>query len=478
LLAESNPGNPDHSDSDIIYDLSLQHLESDHRFLLTPNQALCDLIIDQVRRLHLRGAHVEAMEFGQEALGIWRERHGEDDLRVLRLAVEVAVAMYRGGRVADAHDLILQIQPFLQRYSDGDGFKVFLLCETIHGAILRARSQFREALDSDITLLSKSEVVFGKTHARTLNVRNNVAFDYRQLGQFHMALETDRRTYEDRCRILGPNDPETLLSYNAVARDLRGLGKYQESLDIARNVANAFEAARGRENTQWLTASEQFATALRKAGHHWDALQQREHVLQRYRDYLGEDHVDTLKAATNLINDRLAVGDLIGAAQLASETWDRCQEVSPPHDLLCAAQLNLASALRAEGNAAEALANDRQAMNGLIGIYGDRHPFTLAASINYATDLARCGRLGEAIQLGYETLAKCHQSLGGSHPDALIAAANLALDEAAAGDEAGAERRLADVLGKYAETLTLEHPEARAAMQRTRQAAEIEPLAG
>lgn len=478
LLARTNPGNPDHSDGDTIYDLSLQHLESDHRFLLTPDEALRDLIIDQVRRLHLRGAHVEAMQFGQEALGVWRDRHGADDLRVLRMAVEVAVAMYRGGRVADSHDLILQIQPFLQKYSGGDGFKVFLLCETIHGAILRARSQFREALDRDAALLSKSETVFGQTHTRTLNVRNNIAFDYRQLGQFRMALESDQRTFEDRRRILGPNDPETLLSCNAVARDLRGLGMYQESLDIARDVMNAFEAAGGRENTQWLTASEQFATALRKAGHHWDALQQREYVLQRYRDYLGEDHMGTLTAATNLINDRLAVGDLIGAAQLASETCQRCQEVSPPHDLLCAAQLNLASALRAEGNVAEALTNDRQAMNGLIGIYGDRHPFTLAALINYATDLARCGRLGEAIQLGYETLAKCRQSLGDAHPDTLIAAANLALDEGAAGDEAGAERRLSDVLDKYAQTLTLEHPEARAALRRTRQAAEIEPLVG
>ena len=35
LLARSNPGNPDHSSSDATYDLSLQHLESDHRFLHT-----------------------------------------------------------------------------------------------------------------------------------------------------------------------------------------------------------------------------------------------------------------------------------------------------------------------------------------------------------------------------------------------------------------------------------------------------------
>jgi tetratricopeptide (TPR) repeat protein len=477
LLAKSNPRNPDRSDSDPIFDLSLQHLESDHRFLRTSNLALRDLTIDQVRRLHLRGAHAEAMQFGQDALGIWRDRHGEGDLRVLAMAVEVAVAMYRGGRVADAHDLILQIQPFLRDYSDGDGFKVLLLCETIHGAILRARSQFREALDRDITLLSRSEVVFGETHERTLNIRNNIAIDYRQLGQFDMALEIDTRTFEDRRRILGPDDQETLLSQATVARDLRGLGEYQESLDIARGVANAFEEARGPENTQWLSASEQFATALRKAGYHWDALQQREQVLQRCRDYLGDDHMGTLTAATNLINDRRAVDDLIGAVQLARETYDRCQEFSAPHDLLCAAQLNLASALRAAGNVDEALTNDRQAWNGLIGIYGDRHPFTLMATINYATDLGRCGQLGEAIQVGRDTLAKCRQSLGDDHPDTLMATANLAMDQADAGDETGAERQLTDVLSKYAKTLGMEHPEARAAAQWTRLTAEIEPLA-
>ena len=111
LLARSNPGNPDQGSSDQIYDLSLQHLESDHRFLRTKNPALRALIIDQVRRLHLRGGHVEAMRFGQDALGVWRESLGEDDLQVLALSVEVAIAMYVGGHTADAHELILQIRP-------------------------------------------------------------------------------------------------------------------------------------------------------------------------------------------------------------------------------------------------------------------------------------------------------------------------------------------------------------------------------
>jgi tetratricopeptide (TPR) repeat protein len=475
LLAKSNPGYPDHSSSDVAYELSLQHLESDHRFLRTHNSALRDLIIDQVRRLHLRGAHVEAVQFGQDALRVWRERLGEDDMQVLTIAVEVAVAMYLGGHAADAHQLILRIRPLLQRYTDGDGFKVFLLCETIYGADLRRNSQFREALDLDLSILPKFGSAFGMMHERTLNVMNNIAVDYRQLGRFGEALETDRRTLEGRRQILGPNDLTTLHSYDTVARDLRGLGRYQESLDEARKVASAFETVGGRENPHWLNAREGFAAALRKAGHHWDALQESEHVLQRCRDYLGPDHMYTLRAATNLINDRRAVGDLAGSEELARETYGLCLPSSTPRDLYCAALVNLASVLRLAGRPDEALPYDEQARMELIRIYGDLHPFTLATNINYASDLAARGKIGDAIQVGRETLAKCRLWLGDDHPDTLMVAANLAIDEAAAGDQAGAERRIADVLRRYEQTLTLEHPEARAAAQGTRLTAEIEP---
>ena len=475
LLARSNPGNPDHASNDQVYDLSLQHLESDYRFLHTKNPALRALIIDQVRRLHLRGGHVEAMKFGQDVLLVWREMLGEDDLQVLALSVEVAIAMYIGGRTADAHELILKIRPLLQRYTDGDGLKTLLLCENLYGADLRAHSQFREALALDQSILGKFEAAFGVDNERTLNVRSNIAVDHRQLGEFREALERDLSTFEDRRSILGAEDLETLKSWNAVARDLRGLGLYQESLDIARHVVGAFNAVGGRENIPWLHACEGFATVLRKAGHHWDALQESEHVVQRCRDYLGADHMYTLRAATNLINDRRAVGDLAGAEELARQTYDLCRDASAPDVLLYTVQVNLASVLRVAGHPDQALSADDQARRGFIRIHGDRHPFTLSANINFASDLARCGRLGEAIHLGQETLGYCQVSLGDDHPDTLMAAANLAQDELAAGDRAAGERRLAEVLRWYDRTLTLEHPETRAARQGTRLTAEIEP---
>jgi tetratricopeptide (TPR) repeat protein len=475
LLASSNPGNPDQGSSDQVYDLSLQHLESDNRFLHTENSALRTLIIHQVRRLHLRGGHVEAMKFDQDALDVWRESLGEEDLQVLALSVEVAVAMYVGGHAADAHELILRIRPLLQDHAEGDGFKALLFCESIYGADLRARNQFREALNLDLSILSKFEMVFGANDERTLNVRNNLAIDYRNLGQFRKAREEDERSLADRRRVLGDVDMYTHMASAAVARDLRGLGLYQESLDVARRVVAEFEAAGGRENIRWLDACEGFATALRKAGHHWDALQQGEHVLQRCRDYLGADHMYTLRAAADLINGRRAVGDLASGEELARQTHDLCQKSNVPDVLLYTVLMNLASVLRVAGHPDVALPYDDQARRGLIRIHGDGHLFTLAANINYASDLAALGRLGEAIDLGRKTLDSCRLYLGDAHPDTLMALANLANDEVAAGDDARGDMRVAEALHGYDRTLTLEHPEARAAAQRARLTAEIEP---
>jgi len=474
LLAESNPGHPDQAGNDATYDLSLQHLESERNFFNTSNPALRRLIIDQVRRLHLRGRHAEAMRFGQDALRVWRERLGRDHLQVLTMAVEVTIALRILGYAAEARELSRETLRLLKK-TYGEEHEITLLCINTHGADLRSRAQFGEALELDLDLLPKFERIYGPDHERTLNVRNNLAADYRRLGRLRDALETDRRTFEDRRRILGARDPRTLTSYDAVALDLRSLGLYQESLDIARQVARTFAAAAGGENPDWLNARMGFAAALRKAGHYWDALQESEDVFQRYRDYLGAEHTYTLRAGINLINDRRAVGDLARSEELGREIYDRCRQVGSHFEFGYAALVSLASVLRVTEQVDEARRHDLQAREGLVETYGDLHPFTLAAGINYAADLAACGDLAAAIRVGQDTLANCRAALGPDHPDTLRAAVNLAIDLASSGNQARANRMLEDALSRYAKTLTTEHPEARAAQQGTRLTAEIEP---
>ena len=376
------------------------------------------------------------MRFGQSALRVWRERLGRDDLPVLMMAVEVAIAMQLDGRAADARRLILETRPMLEeRY--GDQHEVTLLCANAYGADLRARGQFSEALQLDLSLLPKFEDAFGPDHERTLNVRNNIAADYRRLGHFRDALDIDLRTFEDRLRILGDNDQRTLYSHDMVANDLRGLGRYQDSLDIARKVVGAFAAAGGRENPDWLNARTGFAAALRKAGHHWDALQESEEVVQRYRDYLGPDHTYTLRAAVNLINDRRAVAELASAEDLGrgdlgpmpGRGFSRPTLCTPPWSTsrLCCARPDVRRR-RGSTTCGPGMPSSASTVTCIRSLW--RRASTTPRTWPRAVIWPRLSGLART------TLANCQSTLGDDHPDTLMAAANLAIDVAASGNQA------------------------------------------
>ena len=234
-----------------------------------------------------------------------------------------------------------------------------------------------------------------------------------------------------------PSDPCTLDSYDAVALTCATSAATRNRWTSRRRVVRGVRAAGGRENPDWLNARKGFAAALRKAGHHWDALQESEDVVQRYRDYLGPDHTYTLRAATNLINDRRAVGDLV-----------RCRGTGPGGPTNGARRpASRRSRLRRAGQPGVSAARGGAARRrhagttcrpgtGSSDVYGDRHPFTLAAGINYASDLAACGGLGDGDPARSGDAGQLPRALATTIPDTLMAAANLAIDEAASGNQA------------------------------------------
>ena len=73
LLAATDPGGPEKEQNDPIYERSIHHLVPSGA-LESDNPRLRNLIINQVRRLHLRGGFVESLSLGQAALDSWRRR--------------------------------------------------------------------------------------------------------------------------------------------------------------------------------------------------------------------------------------------------------------------------------------------------------------------------------------------------------------------------------------------------------------------
>ncbi|WP_327397395.1 FxSxx-COOH system tetratricopeptide repeat protein [Streptomyces phaeochromogenes] len=474
LLAATNPRNPDRESNDAQYDRSLQHLRPAGA-LDTDNRDLRQLVIDQVRRLHLRGGHEESLRLGEESLRIWREKLGRADAQVLQLAVELGIAMRLDGRSKEARDLNQETLELLTS-NFGEDHEVTLICANSYGGDLRALGRFEEALELDLRLLPLFERVFLRDHPRTLNVRNNLGADYRRLGRFREAAEQDQLTYNERERALGPTDLRTLTSKDAISHDLRGCGEYDLSLDVARDIMTVLSERSGPENLDALNAQKSFAVALRKAGHYEEALEESAKAVQRYSEFLGSEHRYTLRAVANRVNDLRVADRLREAEELGRQVLVTCQKVDTPKgDITWAVMANLAVVLRSRNSPDEARRLNRDAVRGMTELFGVEHPFTLLATINLASDLAAVGNLSEAREIGESCYQAGRRVLGVNHPDTLAMGANLSLDRRATGDHAGAEELRTEVLRRFVEALTSEHPIVRVAGQRGRVNVDIEP---
>jgi hypothetical protein len=119
-------------------------------------------------------------------------------------------------------------------------------------------------------------------------------------------------------------------------------------------------------------------------------------TLARRRRDLGEDHPDTLAAASNLAVSLRAAGEYQAARELGEDTLARRRRVlGEDHPDTLASADGLAISLRAVG--------------GLPG--------ALAAASNLAAIVRHRGEYQAARELGEDTLARRRRVLGEDHPD-------------------------------------------------------------
>ena len=475
LLAASDPGAPEKEQNDPIYERSVHHLVPSGA-QESANPLVRNLIINQVRRLHLRGGFAESLSLGEPTLRIWREKFGADDIQTLALAVEIGIALRSTGRVAKAHEINSDTLDRLSHgYSKDD--EVYLLCANSYGADLRLLGRYDEALAHDLRLLPTYERVFGPSQYRVLSLRNNIAIDLRCVGRFEEALDYDQNTYTERERLFGWSDRLTLWSKYGISRDLRRLGRYDEALNLVRELKDVME----RRNEPWrlyrLAIYVGLAAALRRVGFYREARELAEENLRRYQALVSDEHRETLVAATNLINDRRVVDDLVGAQELGEQTvmsWDKVVGAGHPNTL--AARANLAIVLRMRGYPDAAREMNESVLAGFRQLYAYDHPSTMVVMTNLASDLAAIGDVRRAREIGEQAVAASRKVRGPDHPATLAASANLALDLRATGDADGARELHAQTMAAYEARLTQEHPQGRRAAQQGRVNVDIEPM--
>lgn len=473
LLAATDPDAPEREANDVIYARTIYHLvptgalESDDR-------RLRNLIINQVRRLRMRGGNREALSLGEPALKIWQA--DPDDIQTLAMAIEVAVAKRELGSWEEAFALNTDtLRRLREHYGEDDD--TYLICANSYGADLLLRGRYDDALAHDLGLLPAFDRVFGENQFRPLNLRNNIAVDLRCVGRFAEALEYDRQVAAERERQFGASNWQLSSSLFGMARDLRWLSRYDEALEVSRTLADLMDARGEPWNFNRLEMFSGVAVSLRWAGYYPEARDLAEDVYRRYVDFAGEDDRYTLMAATNLICDRRIVGDLVQAEDLGRATvaaWKRI--VGPGHPNTLSAQANLATVLRGRQFPSAAREMNQAALDGFRRLFpAYDHPSTLIVMTNLASDLAAVGEVREARAIGEEAIAMSQGSRGEGNPFILVTAANLSLDLRATGDPDAAVELLAKTLAAFDETQGAEHPRTVQARHGGRLNLDIEP---
>ena len=473
LLAASDPDGPEKEQNDPAYERSIHHLGPTGA-LESNNELLRNLIVNQVRRLRLRGGYRESLSFGESALELWKT--DPNDIQTLALAVEVAIAMRMIGRVEEAFNLNSDT---LERLGEhyGEENETYLICANSYGEDLRLLGRYDAALKHDLDLMPAYERVFSPGQYRMLSLRNNIAIDLRCVGRFEEALAYDTENAVERERYFGSTDFQTISSKFGRARDLRRLGRYDEALALGRELTEIMEVRNEPWNFLRLDIYAGLSVALRRIGYYVEGHDLAEDVYRRYIQFAGEEHRATLLMATNLICDRRVVDDLAGAQELGEKTvlsWEKVTD--PNHPNTQAARGNLAIVLRMRGYPAAAREMNESVLAGLRRLYAYDHPSTLVVMTNLASDLAAVGDVKQARQLGEKALAASREVRGPVHPATMAISANLTLDLRATGDADSAHTLEQQTLAAYEEQLSLEHPQAHRARQQGRVNVDIEPM--
>ena len=473
LLAATDPDSPEREQNDPVYGRTIAHLIPTGA-LESDNERVRNLVINQVRRLRMRGGNREALILGEAALAIWKSH--PDDIQTLAVAAEVGMAMRELGQVEEAFALNVDT---LRRLRDhyGTDDDTYLLVADSHSEDLRVLGQYDEALEHDLALLPAYERVFSPGQFWPLSLRNNIAIDLRCVGRYEEALEYDTLVAEARERMFGTNSLPLLSSKFGVARDLRHLCRYEESLEVCREIDAIMEARAEPWNFRRLLMGSGLSVSLRWAGYFAEAHDLAEDIYRRYAEYAGDEHRATLTMATNLMCDRRLVDDLVGAAELGEATVAAWEKITGPgHPSTLNAKANLAVILRAQRYPAAALEMNQAALGGFRRLYAYDHPSTLIVMTHLASDLAAVGEARQAREIGEEVVAKSTAIRGPLHTCTLAASVNLALDLRATGDRDAARELAARALAGFDEQLSPEHPFTRHARQQGRMDLEIEPV--
>jgi len=298
---------------------------------------------------------------------------------------------------------------------------------------------FQEQAEARVAALAKPDPA---TLLRTDHAR--LSLDY----HMDQAVDLRQRSAEllQRARAAQPSDHRRtafLMELHAYASEREDPA---QSLSQRREAIELLSREFGELSPDVLTARDNLASALMRLGELEQALEIRQGIHQQLIQVLGPAHPTTLAAGSNLahlwqntLGAQQAIELLQAQAELARQLPD---SLAVGHVI----QQGLAAAYYAQGDIEAAMQASQLALDGMLHVYGERHPETILSMSSYATLLALQDRNEQAAPWFERAQAAVEQNLGPDHPQSL----NVASEYAAFLRDAG---RLDESLQRFADLL-------------------------
>ncbi|MEU7618291.1 FxSxx-COOH system tetratricopeptide repeat protein [Micromonospora rifamycinica] len=236
-------------------------------------------------------------------------------------------------------------------------------------------------------------------------------------------------------------------------------GDSRPAQQLADNLYQEWKKRHGPDHVDTLRAATELVWAYRDLGQ-FDRLRPLiDDTLTRQINILGHDHPDTLRTASDLAVVHGELGNYQRAHEIDEDVYRRrVRLLGEDHPDTLRTASNLAVGHSRLGNYQRAREIDEDVYRRQVRLLGEDHPDTLQTASNLAVGHSRLGNYQRAREIDEDVYRRRVRLLGEDHPDTLASATNSVTTLADAGELRRALEVAEDVYQRAVRVLGADHP--------------------
>lgn len=369
----------------------------------------------------------------------WSQWFSEDDPLRARLVDRRGSVLYALGRVDEAWRVDTGLLARTQARFGGNHPRSVHAAGVVAGDAL-SLGRFEEALPEAEAVWLQLREMLGESHPLTLTKGYNLAVTRFVNGHQVAALELHELCHRHRGRVLRTTDPFWWWSLRMLGFFLRETGEYDRAIAVLEDATNVVAGQRNPQaSDERLRIQHTLAVTRRRAGRlpAGNVVAGMEQQLQKFTLRLGGRNPEVLNVRMGLAVGRASAGetDLALAEAAAAVAGFRAAMAGASHPLIGVALANQALVQHESGLVDKAVATGREALAVLDAALDDVHPWWLTVESNLARALAATGEPAEARTQQESVSERCHVYLAEKHP--VTVAADRGLEAARTGSVEG-----------------------------------------